>query len=464
MTRIRIPILAVLPFWLAACASAPAPRPVAELAPPQWFAPLPHEGRTVDLNAWWGQQGDPLLAQLIADAQRESPTLAAAQARLAQARAARVAAGAALLPAVDAAVTSTRSNLQLGLPTTATTTQAQLQAGWEIDLFGAARNASAAGAARLAGAEAGWHEARVSVAADVANLYTDLRACEKLRVVTRQDAASRAETARLAELTANAGFMAPAVAALARASAAEANSRAVQQATACDVSVKSLVALTGVVEPALRIRLEAQPAAPRDAGAFAIASVPAAVLAQRPDVYAAERAVAAAAYDLGGAQAARYPRLTLSGAVGVGRLHTGGQDTDSDTWTIGPLAVSLPIFDGGRRRANVESARAQYDAAVIQYRAGVRRAAGEVEQALLNLQSTATRATDTAIAAQGYRASYAATESRYRTGLASLVELEEARRTRLAAEIAEVSLERERMLAWIALYRAAGGGWTRTAP
>ena len=83
----------------------------------------------------------------------------------------------------------------------------------------------------------------------------------------------------------------------------------------------------------------------------------------------------------------------------------------------------------------------------------------EVEDALVNLQSTADRAVDTDIAADGYRASFAGTEARYKAGLASLVELEESRRTLLAAQGALISLQLERRNAWIALYRALGGGW-----
>src|SRR5947207_630102 len=95
--------LAALSAALGGCASRPAaPEPTAALAPPQWQAPLPHQGSVTDLARWWQQFNDPLLSQLIAAAENVSPTLASAQSRIAQARAARVASGAALLPAVNA--------------------------------------------------------------------------------------------------------------------------------------------------------------------------------------------------------------------------------------------------------------------------------------------------------------------------------------------------------------------------
>jgi outer membrane protein TolC len=142
----------------------------------------------------------------------------------------------------------------------------------------------------------------------------------------------------------------------------------------------------------------------------------------------------------------------------------GGVNTDAQTWSIGPVALTLPLFDGGRRAANVEAAKARYEEAVALYTDRVRQAVREVEQALVNLESARLRMEDARTASEGYHASFVATEARYRSGLGSLVELEDARRTALAAETALVSLQRERLAAWIALYRAVGGGWSRPDP
>jgi multidrug efflux system outer membrane protein len=231
-----------------------------------------------------------------------------------------------------------------------------------------------------------------------------------------------------------------------------------------------LATLTGQPAPALGERLarqgDATPANPvtavtalADMPLFAVSAVPAEVLGQRPDLYQAERAVVAAVADIGAAQADRYPRLTLNGSVATGQVRMGGQDTNAQTWSLGPLALTLPIFDAGRRAANVEAARARFDEAVSRYQAQARRAVQEVEQALLTLAAARGRSGDARAAAEGYRASFEATETRHRNGLASLVELEDARRNLLAAEITLVQLQRELQEGWIALYRAAGGGW-----
>jgi multidrug efflux system outer membrane protein len=235
-----------------------------------------------------------------------------------------------------------------------------------------------------------------------------------------------------------------------------------QQRSQCDVEVKALVALSGMPEPQLR-QLLLQPWQEPQEPLLPLLSLPAQLLAQRPDVYQAEREVAAASDDIGSAQAQRYPRLSLSGSIAAGLVRIGGATTNAQTWSIGPVAFTLPLFDGGRRAANVEAAKARYEEAAALYASRVRQAVREVEEALVNLESARLRLEDARTAFEGYRASFTATEARYRSGLGSLVELEDARRTALAAETALVNLQRERLAAWIALYRAAGGGWARPA-
>jgi len=449
---------------LAGCAAPRAPPAVSAPSPPQWQAALPHQGSVADLGQWWQQQGDPLLAELVAAAQAVSPTVASSRARIAQARAVRVAAGAALLPALDASASLSRGRSQQasagGTVPVVTTAQAGLQAAWELDLAGGNRAGLDAATQRLLGADAQWHEARVSVAAETANQYHSLRSCRALADVTQRDAGSRQETARLSGLSTQAGFTAPSVNALAQASAAEARGRSVRQSAQCEFDVKALVALSGLEEPYLKQKLAIAHTAPTQSAIFLIASMPAEVLAQRPDVFSAGREVAAASADIGSAEAARYPRLGLSGSLGLASLRAGGATASLDTWTIGPLSLSVPLFDGGRRAANAQAARARYEEAAALYRASVRQAVREVEQALVSLQSTGARQADAQAAVDGYQAAFTGTEALYQSGLASLLQLEDARRSLLAAQIGSVMLQQESQAAGVALYRALGGGWT----
>jgi NodT family efflux transporter outer membrane factor (OMF) lipoprotein len=467
--------LAGLPLLLAACSVTRPPAAVQAPTPAQWQTPqtaLPHGGAVPQLTDWWHQSGDALLVELIDAAQAASPDIASAAARIAEARATRVQAGAAMGPTLDGSLSLSRGNtLSTGsggisggtasLPTF-TNAQAGLQAGWEIDLFGGLAATRDAAGARLSASRAQWHQARVAVAAETANAYFAERACARQLAVSQLDTASRRESARLTALSEKAGFAAPADAALTRASAADAAARLTQQRTQCALQRQALVALTGWELPALAQRLAAQAGDPSLPALQAVDSVPARALAQRPDVYAAELAVAAASADAGAAQAQRYPRLSLAGSISALHVRGAGTSQTVNSWSIGPLQLSLPIFDGGTRAANAEAARARYDEAVALYRAKVRQGVREVEEALLRLQDTAQRAADADTAVAGYQASFDATQARYDGGLASLFELEDARRTLFAAQTARVALQRERSEAWVSLYRALGGGWTRS--
>jgi multidrug efflux system outer membrane protein len=470
--------LAILPLALAACSVTRPPPRVDAPAPAQWHTPvpaaaLPHGGSLPALADWWRQAGDALLVELVDAAQTASPDLAGAAARIAEARATRVQAGAAMAPTLDGALSLSRGNTLAStgggvsgggggatLPTF-TNAQAGLQAGWEIDLFGGLAAGRDAASARFDASQAQWHAARVSVAAETANAYFAERACARQLQVATSDAASRRESARLADLSAKAGFTAPADAALARAGAADASARLTQQRTQCALQRQALVALTGWDAATLAQRLDAQPTDLALPAVQPVASVPARALAQRPDVYAAELAVAAASAEVGAAQAQRYPRLSLSGSIAALHVRGGGASETLNSWSIGPLQLTLPIFDGGARAANAEAAQARYDEAVVRYRAQVRLGVREVEEALLRLQDSDLRAGDADSAVAGYQAAFDAAKSRYDSGLVSLFELEDARRTLFAAQTARVGLQRDRATAWVALYRALGGGWTR---
>ena len=158
----------------------------------------------------------------------------------------------------------------------------------------------------------------------------------------------------------------------------------------------------------------------------------------------------------------RAERLNLTRAAGLHAPHCGSPAISVTTWSIGPSLLA-PLLDGGRRAANVDAARAQYAAAEAAASSRVRGAVREVEAALVRLASATGRAADTATAANGYRSNLTALDKKYHAGLASLVELEDARRLAIAGDAALTALEQERVAAWIALYRAVGGGWDREA-
>lgn len=444
---------------LAGCATVAAPEPPPARLASSWQASLPHGGSTSDLSQWWTRFNDPLLPTLQAAAQQASPTLASARARIERARAAQVAAGAAGMPRLDAVGSASTGRSTPGQPT-ASVLAIGLQAGWELDLFGAVAAGRDATKARLEGAQAGWHEARVAVAAEVAASYTALRACQAQLAQSQADSLSRAETARLTETSARAGFTAPADAALARAGAAQSRGLALAQQAQCDTLVKGLVEVTDLPEPELRQRLAAGTARLPQPAPVAVAGLPASLLSQRPDLADAALAVVAAAGDQRQSQARERPQVSLSGSLAGASVRSAGISASGTTWSIGPLVVSLPIFDGGARAASTAAARASYDEAVALYAAQVRRAVREVETALVALDSTAARELDAQAAARDFEAALRGTQARQQGGLASLLDLEAARRNAVQAQSALIELQRERVAAWIALYRALGGGWS----
>lgn len=454
----------LLASLLAGCSALPGPsRPASVPAVAAWQAPLPQPGAGVDAAAWWQRFGDPLLPVLVESAQAASADLVAARARFERTRAARIAAESARLPQAGLAVSAARATAS-PLAAPATSAGATLQAGWDIDWLGAARAGADAAQAREAAAVASWHAVRVALAAETASAYASLRACEAQFDQAELDAASRAESARLTALSARAGLVAPADAALAEASAAQGRSQVASLRTQCDTFVKALVEVTGWSEPALRERLGAGRARVPVPPPVAVGRVPADVLQQRPDLYAAAREVEAAAGEAVQAAARERPQITIGGSLGAITLRSGGADAHGAVWSVGPLSVNMPLFDGGRRAADTVAARAAYDAAVASWQARARQAVREVEQALVTLDGVAARSADARVAAEGFEASLRATEARQRAGLASMIELESARRTAVAARSALLELERERALAWIALYRALGGGWNESLP
>jgi len=141
-----------------------------------------------------------------------------------------------------------------------------------------------------------------------------------------------------------------------------------------------------------------------------------------------------------------------------GELRVGGGSDGGNGWSFGP-SLSLPLFDGGRLLAGVDAARARSDEAYAQYRASAIQAVREVEEALVRLDAAQRREADAQLAASGYEQVQGATTARWQAGLGNLIELEESRRNALNARSSLLQVQRERVGAWLSLYKAAGGGW-----
>ncbi len=460
--------------WLATVGpdyhSEPPPTAAAWQAPQTALdeTPIAHQGKQENLLLWWDGFQDPTLKHFLQEAEKVSASVSSAHAKIAQARASVVSTDGALLPSLDGSLGTKTSSFSFGGPPFIWTQhQIGLQSSWEIDLFGGLARQQEAARSQLESRNASWHDARVAVAVEVANAYLGYRYCEVQLQLSQTDAASRREAARLTEIAAQHGFRAPSDVALTLAAAADGNRSTQQYQSQCDQSIKGLVALTDLEETEVRQRLSSTPervAKLPTPPTFKIDALPAKVLLQRPDLAAAERDMAEASAKIGVEQAKRFPKLSLSGNITPTLQNVNGAAFMlAQTWSIGPT-LSLPLFDAGKRAADVENARIQYEASVSNYRSKVRTAVKEVENALVRLDSAAKRLPEALTAYHAYQTRLAGAEKLYLVGLSNLIDLETARRTVLSAELVIKDLEQERVSAWIALYRAAGGGWDNAAP
>jgi NodT family efflux transporter outer membrane factor (OMF) lipoprotein len=443
---------------LAACALPQ--QPVAKVPTPvaQWQAPMPYEGQIRALRDWWQAQEDPALLRLQDAAQQASPNLQQALALISQARASSSSARATMLPQVNAGVAASRGENQADIGVVSTI-GASIQASWEIDLVGANKVLRDGAQAQLQASQAQWHEARVSLAAEVAHAYYGARACQALADNDRRISISFEESLRFSGQLLSAGMVPASQVSLARAALADARTRLAQQTSQCEMGVKALVALTALPESQVRSLIAPSELRMQETAGFAVTSIPAQTLAQRPDVFAAEREVYKASAQVAGAQAQQWPRLTLGGSVGPTQISMAGTDKYLTSWSLGPLSLSVPVFDAGQRLANIDAAKSNFDSKVAMYQASVRNAVREVEEALLQLQLNDARSEQAQRSLASMEQVFKSAQTRMRQGMLSGLELEESRRGWYAAQSFVVALQWERRRAWVALYRAAGGGW-----
>ena len=435
----------------------------------QWLEPAA-EG-AVD-HTWWEQFGDAQLTGLIAQALASSPTLAEAEARLAEARANRDATLGRRLPQANATGSATVNRISEngmlpvgvipGFDPLYTLFDRGFDASWELDFWGRRTREAEGAAARVDAAEARGNDALVMLTAEIARSYVDLRLAQAQRGEADAAAAAAQELARLAGLRARAGegTRLEAEQAAARASSAqEAIGRLRGQEAAAAYRLAALVgAPPEDVVPALRSDGPV-PAAPETI----LVGLRSDLLRRRPDVRAAERELAAASADIGVAQADLFPRFSLMGGLGVqAQALENLVDPGSVRFSIGP-SFSWPIFSGGRVRAQIRAADARAEAAAARYDQAVVDALADSEGAInryLEAQRTET-SSDAALASQ--QRAFALSQSRFDSGEDNRLALETARLDLIAAKRARATARAETAQAAVALFKALGGAWQADA-
>ena len=454
--------LNLTPFFaallLAGCASVGVVDPAQLPAAPAAYKAVGANGATALTTSWWQPFADPVLDDLVARAMAANTTVQAAAARLAQARAALGSAQGARAPQVGLAAGASRG----ADPTVAATTQysAGLNLAYELDLGGRLLHERNAAALDVQAREQLLADARLLVQANVARGYLALRALDAEREIVKGTVAAYAETLALTEKRARAGDVADLDVARVRAEGAANEAEALALDRRRVELETALAVLLG--EPASQFSLPPTPWT--TALPVVPAGLPSELLQRRPDLAAARSQVDAARARVGEARAAWWPNLTLTAQGGgvsseVSNLLRSG----ASTWGLGLLGA-LPLFDGGRREAGVAAAKAQLDGSAIAFREQFLLALKDVEDQLGALSLLQAQAEANARAVDAAGQALRLSDTRYRNGLVSQLELLDARRSELANRRAALQVRSAQYQATVGLIRALGGGWSAGAP
>lgn len=427
---------------------------VAPVAPPAAWRT--HAGPTAPFSRdWWRGFGDPTLTAVVERALADNVDIAIAGARVREARAQIRAARAALLPTLDASVAGadSRSVNPFGQPVEQTAAQPQVQAAWEIDLFGRLADRESAARTTWLARQAARDSARLSVASAAASSYISLRALDARLAVARQTLASRAEALALAQRRDEAGYSPRLELAQAQAEYA-ATAQVIPQIQQAITRLENTLSLLTGETPGPALRGLALSALTRPAIA---SGLPSDLLRRRPDIAQAEFQLAASDSALAAARKSFLPQLRLTGSSGVAFSSLLGDPVT--LWSIGG-SILAPLFEGGRLRAGVEASAAQRDQAALAYRRAVLGAFREVEDALAgarhNDELVALLLKQRAAAAEVLRLA----SNRYRAGYSPYLEQLDAQRALFSVELALVQAQADALTARVALFQVMGGGWT----
>ena len=461
--------LCLAALLLGGCAQLPSVGPDYQAPalnlPANWTTAPATSEAPPDLARWWQQLEDPLLDRLIGEALAGSFELRLAQSRLRQARAARQQALSGFFPSLTTSVAGSRSKAAeaISVQQARTLYDAGFDASWEIDLFGATRRAVEAATADQAGTAANLENTRVSLLAEVAQNYVDLRSYQQRLAIARDNLASQSATLQITEWRNQAGLASRSDVEQARSNREQTRAGIPDLDVGLTAAGNRLAVLLGRHPGALDGELrDVRPLLTVKAAIGA--GIPADVLRQRPDLRAAERTLAAETARVGQKLAARYPSLALGGSFGwqaYSLAALGGSDTLLRA-VSGSLAATL--FDGGKLRAAVAIQSAVQEQALISYEASVLGALEEVENALTAYAAAHERVAARRAAADAARKAAQLARNLYESGLADFQKVLETERTRLTTEDSLATAQASVLSSLIKLYKALGGGWQASAP
>jgi NodT family efflux transporter outer membrane factor (OMF) lipoprotein len=461
---VRAALIAAALASAGGCVTMPSERAEAPPLPSVWRdAP---QGAELPVTDWWQGFNDPALNQLVVEALSEGPDVQLAVSRVREARALSYATITQFLPELSATGSGQYSRIvegdvPVGVERETASGSYGVGVSWELPLF--ALGATATGArANTQSAVADLRGARVTLAADVAQAYVDLRAAQASRAALRRSVETADELARILATSAGAGFASEADAADARRLAESTRTRLpgliIEERRAENVlavlrgkapgteeaQTQSLIARADAPVP--HLELTSAPAAPAD------------LLRLRPDVARAEAQTLIAAAQLGAARADLLPRINLTGSINVTDALIGNPQGAGVTLATGSPIISMPLFDWGRRFAVSRQRDAQFDQSLIRYRQTVTQAVAEASNALVSLEQGRQRLNSARAAEEAAETTARGLRAAFGAGIQSLADRLRSEQQLIDASLTRIDAEAQSARAAIATYRAFGGG------
>jgi outer membrane protein, multidrug efflux system len=456
---------------LSACAAVgPDYVPPSTSVPKNWHTPLKGGLSTEEMDpqtlaSWWRTLNDPDLSSLMERAVAGNLDLKKARARIREARARRGIAQAALFPTLDATGSATwsRSSNDTGTGKTSDLYAASLDAGWELDIFGGVRRSVEAAEGDLEATQENLRDVLVSLLAEVALNYIDVRTYQAALAVTEANLRSQSETYQLTQWRYEAGLGDELAVEQARYNLENTRSLIPPIRTSLEEAMNRIAVLLGERPGAVHDELKNRKPIPVTPLKVAV-GVPANTLRHRPDVRQAERELAAQTARIGVATADLYPKFTLNGSIGLEALSFRNLSS-SGTWTLwGGPGITWAIFDAGAIRQNIEVQSALQEQYLIAYEATVLSALEEVENALVAYAEQQQRRESLTEATQAAQKAVELAQQKYEAGLTDFNNVLEAQRSLLSFQEQLAKSEGTVTSNLVRLYKALGGGWESMAP
>ena len=464
-------LVVIIVQGLHGCATVgPDYNPPQTQVPAKWHAPQ-REGLTVkdafpqNLTAWWTNLNDPALSALIERAAKGNLDLKKAVARVREARARRGLSRAELFPTLDASgsVIRSRGSRNSGGNTTRDAYEIGLDASWELDIFGGVRRSIEAAEADLQAGGEDFRDVLVSLFAEVALNYTELCTARTRLAVANESLHAQQETYRLTQWRYQAGLDDELAVQQSLYSLESTRSQIPSLQTAISEAKNRLAVLLGERPGVLSAELDIDRTIPAPPLEIAI-GIPADVLRQRPDVRRAERQLAAQTARIGVAEAELYPKLKLSGAIGLDAFSIGGLFSFDAGSASGGFGITWRVFDAGAIRRNIEVQSAVQEQYLIAYESAVLAALEEAENALFAYAEEQKRRRSLLEASRAAEQARDLARMKYEAGLTDFGDVLDAERSLLNFRDQLAQSDGSVATDLIKIYKAMGGGWTLLAP